>query len=162
MHLGLALNTFAAASTAGIASSMVLDRMIDLSAHDHSTFAYRHASKTTWVLAGGAAALGVAGLVARQNTAWRDASDTMLAASAGLAGAWAATLGVRLAYAMTVEPRTLEFLPSDLAGNSISRLRMMGRDYPLDNMPAFDVVSRLQGHPNMVDRASELAPVIPR
>lgn len=86
----------------------------------------------------------------------------MLGASAGLAGAWGAMLAVRLGYGMLVIPRTLNLNAVDVAANSVSRLRMMGRDYPLDHMPIFDAMSRMQGHARMVKRVADLAPVIPK
>ncbi|MCB0878134.1 MAG: hypothetical protein KDC46_04050 [Thermoleophilia bacterium] len=168
MDIGVA--TGIGLGVAGIGSCAVLDRIIDVTAHDHSTLAYRAGGVPTRALAFGALALAGAGLLARTSDSTRDYSTPLLKMAAGAGAAYAATMAVRLGWGLTVAPAQAGWKPGmralphmrlgDIAANAIDRTRMMGTDPDLAHWPIFDLVSRVQGHGHLVDRASEFVPVL--
>ena len=168
MDIGVA--TGLGLGVAGIGSVTVLDRIIDVTAHDHRTLAYRAGGVPTRALAYGALALAGAGLLAGTNDRTEHLRSPLLKMAAGAGVAYGATMAWRLGWGLTVAPAQAGWRPGmaahphvrvdDIAANAIDRTRMMGRDPNLAKWPAFDLVSRMQGHGRLVDRADEFVPVL--
>ncbi|MCW2925274.1 MAG: hypothetical protein JWM98_2678 [Thermoleophilia bacterium] len=141
---------------AGIAAATALDVGVDRSRHVHDAPAYRYGKLPPTILEWGGAALLAAGGVARLIPATRGASPTLLRLGAGTLGAFAATLGVRLAIGMLFSPADtgMHWNPGDIARNSVDRSHMMGRElYPQQKF-FIDPVSRAQGHGSIDERAA--------
>jgi hypothetical protein len=157
-------------TAAGIGSVAVLDRLIDVTAHNHHHIAYKLGGVPTRALFFGAAALAGAGLVAGLHDGTREHRSTLLKMAAGAGIAYGATMAFRGAWGLTVAPAQrgwkpgmpveVFFRPGDVAANAIDRTRMMGRDPNLAKWPLFDAVSRAQGHGPLVDRLDDFIPVL--
>lgn len=173
MDAGVA--TGVAVGGAGIGSVVVLDRIIDKTAHDHRTLAYKLAMKPSakafkYAAIAGAALAGV-GLLAGLDDDTRKHRSTLLKMGAGVGVGLLATVAFRLNWGMYVAPAQRGWLPGmaarphlrvgDLAANAVDRVHMMGRDPDLGNRTwkLFDKVSQLQGHGRLVDRV-DFAPVL--
>jgi hypothetical protein len=176
------VDTFAATALGvggvGIATVATLDRIIDVTSHDHRTAAYKLAMKPSAkafkYLAGGAAVLAGVGLLMHFNSKTKPYSDDLMKIGAGIGVGLAATIAFRLSWGLYVAPAQAGWRPgtkalphvrlNDLAANAVDRVHMMGRDPDLGNRTwkLFDKVSRVQGHGGLVERAAagEFAPVL--
>ncbi|MCW2923445.1 MAG: hypothetical protein JWM98_849 [Thermoleophilia bacterium] len=169
-NLAIGVGTAVGFGVAGIASCSVMDRIIDVTAHDHSTLAYRGAGWPTRIIAGAAVTLAAAGLLARTNEHTRDLSNPLLAAAAGAGAAYGATMLVRMGWGLTVAPAQRGWVPGqaakvswrvdDIAANAVDRTRMMGRDPDLAKWPMFSWISKAQGHGGLAERAADFVPVL--
>lgn len=151
---GLAVTSGAVLAGIGIASATALDVAIDRSGHDHDAAAYRYGSVPTYLLAGGGAALGAAGLAALALPPTRAAAPTLLRLGAGAIGAWAATFGVRIAVGMLFDPTGtgMRWNPGDIARNSVDRTHMMGNVSRPHERYVLGRISELQGHGSYDER----------
>lgn len=174
MDVGVA--TGVGVGAAGIGSVVVLDSIIDLTAHNHNSLAYSLAMKPSFTafkyLAIGGAALAGAGLLAKVHPDTKEHSGTLLKVGAGIGVGLLATIAFRLNWGMTVAPAQKGWLPgmaakphlrlNDLAANAVDRVHMMGRDPDLTgrNWKLWDKVSQVQGHGRLMDRLDDFAPVL--
>ncbi len=161
---------------AGIGSVVVLDSIIDATAHNHNTLAYSLAMKPSAqafrYLAIGGAVLAGAGLLAKLHPDTKERSSTLLKVGAGIGVGLLATVAFRLSWGMYVAPAQRGWLPgmaakphlrlNDVAANAVDRVHMMGRDPVLTgrNWKLWNKVSQLQGHGPLVDRLDDFAPVL--
>lgn len=159
----------------GIGSVAVLDRIIDVTSHNHTTWAYKAAMKPSMiasqVMVGAALALAGVGLLARLGDTTGDTGTTMLKVSAGIGVGLLATVAFRLNWGLYVAPAQRGWQPgmkavphfrfNDLAANAVDRVHMMGRDPELAgrNWKLFDRISRFQGHGALLER-TDFAPVL--
>jgi hypothetical protein len=162
-------------AVAGIGSSSVLDRVIDVTSHDHRSWAYRLAMKpqlrASEALLGAGVLLAGAGLLAGADDRTRKFRSPLLKVAAGIGVGYLAPIAVRGAWGMAVAPAQAGWKPGmqaipgfrldDLAGNAVSRVRMMGRDTDLTKSAwkPFDAISRWQGHGPLAER-TDFAPVL--
>ncbi len=169
------VGTALAVGGAGIGSVVVLDSIIDATAHNHNSLAYSLAMKPSFTafkyLAIGGAVLAGAGLLAKLHPSTKEHSSTLLKVGAGIGVGLLATVAFRLGWGMTVAPAQKGWLPgmaakphlrvNDLAANAVDRVHMMGRDPALTgkNWRIWDKVSQLQGHGPLLER-TDLVPVL--
>jgi hypothetical protein len=163
---------------AGIATVATLDRIIDVTSHDHRTTAYslamKPSAKAFKYLAGGAAVLAGVGLLMHFNSKTKPYSDDLMKIGAGVGVGLAATIAFRLNWGLYVAPAHAGWQPGtralphfrfgDLAANAVDRVHMMGRDPNLagGSWKLFNTISKVQGHGELVERAArnECAPVL--
>lgn len=155
---------------AGVGSVAVLDRLIDVTAHDHTHWAYKAGGLPTRALFGAGVALAGVGLLAGLDEDTKRYRGTLLKVAAGAGVAYLATMAFRTSWGLTVAPAQVgwragmpaepHFRLGDIAGNAIDRTRMMGRDPDLARWPLFSRISELQGHGSLVERADEFVPVL--
>lgn len=161
---------------AGIGSVMVLDSIIDYTAHNHNTLAYSLAMKPSFkaftYLAIGGAVLAGAGLLAKLHPDTKEHSGTLMKIGAGVGVGLLATIAFRLSWGMYVAPAQKGWLPGmaarphlrlgDLAANAVDRVHMMGRDPDLTgrNWKLWNTVSQAQGHGRLMERLDDFAPVL--
>lgn len=173
MDIGVA--TALGVGGAGIATVATLDRIIDVTSHDHRTAAYRLAMKPSATafryMAGAAIALAGVGLLANVDPKTKPYADDLLKVGAGIGVGLAATIAFRLNWGLYMAPahagwqpgtRALpHFRPGDLAANAVDRVHMMGRDPDLGSRTwkLFDTISQWQGHGRLVER-TDFAPVL--
>lgn len=181
MHLDgdgvdVGVGTALAVGGAGIGSVVVLDSIIDFTAHNHNTLAYSLAMKPSFqafkYLAIGGAVLAGAGLLAKLHPDTKEHSSTLLKLGAGIGVGLLATVAFRLNWGVTVAPAHKGWLPgmptkphlrlNDLAANAVDRVHMMGRDPALTgrNWKLWDTVSKAQGHGPLMGRLDDFAPVL--
>jgi hypothetical protein len=161
---------------AGLATVATLDRIIDVTSHDHRSTAYRLAMKPSmkafkYIGAAGLAIAGV-GLLAGFNDGTRKYRDDLLKVAAGIGVGLAIPIVFRLGWGATVAPAHAGWQPGtralphfrfgDIAANAVDRVHMMGRDPNLAgrNWKLFNQVSKLQGHGPLLERLDEFAPVL--
>lgn len=161
---------------AGIASVAILDRIIDVTAHNHNSLAYSLAMKPSakafkYLAIGGAALAGV-GLLAKLHPDTKEHSGTLMKIGAGIGVGLLATVAFRLNWGLYVAPAQKGWLPgmaakphfrfNDLAANAVDRVHMMGRDPVLTgrNWKVFNTISKLQGHGPLMERLDDFVPVL--
>ena len=173
MDIGVAAGIGVGVGAIGV--NAVLDRVIDVTGHDHRTLAYRLAMKpsrtASKVLAGGALALAGVGLLMGASDQTKSLREPMLKVAAGIGVGLGAAVAVRLGWGMLVAPAQAGWKPGmravphlqldDIAKNSVDRVRMMGRQPDLSRgiWQPFDRISRAQGHGPLGER-TDLAPVL--
>ena len=173
--MDVGVGTALAVGGAGIGSVVVLDSIIDLTAHNHNTLAYSLAMKPSFkafqFLAIGGAVLAGAGLLAKVHPATKEHSGTLLKIGAGIGVGLLATVAFRLSWGMYVAPAQKGWMPgmaakphlrlNDLAANAADRVHMMGRDpdFAGKNWKVWDKISKLQGHGPLLER-TDIAPVL--
>lgn len=155
---------------AGIGSVAVLDRIVDVTAHNHHHVAYRLAGVPTRLLFGVGVALAGAGLLAGLHEDTREHRGTLIKMAAGAGAAYLGTMAFRLGWGLAVAPAQRGWKPGmaalpqwrlgDVAANAIDRTRMIGRDPNLAKWPHFDRISRMQGHGPLVDRLDDFVEVL--
>jgi hypothetical protein len=154
---------------------IVLDSIIDATAHNHNSLAYSLAMKPSFTafkyLAIGGAVLAGAGLLAKLHPATKEHSGTLLKIGAGIGVGLLATMAFRLSWGMAVAPAQKGWMPGmaakphfrldDVAANAADRVHMMGRDpdFAGRNWKIWDKVSKIQGHGSLLER-TDLAPVL--
>ena len=159
----------------GLASVATLDRIIDVTSHDHRSVAYKLAMKPSAKAFKYAAAAGIAiagvGLLAGFNDKTRPYRDDLLKVAAGIGVGLAVPIAFRLGWGATVAPAHAGWQPGtkalphfrfdDIAANAVDRVHMMGRDPDLGSSTwkLFDKISTFQGHGHLVDR-TDFAPVL--
>lgn len=176
MDIGVA--TAVGVGGVGLATVATLDRIIDVTSHDHRSLAYRLAMKPSAKAFKYAAAAGIAiagvGLLAGVSDRTRPYRDDLLKVAAGIGVGLAVPIAFRLGWGLTVAPAHAGWQPGtkalphfrfdDLAANAVDRVHMMGRDPDLGSSTwkLFDKVSRIQGRGGLVERAArdEFAPVL--
>lgn len=175
MGVDVGVATGLGVGAAGIGSVVVLDSIIDATAHNHNSLAYSLAMKPSFTafkyLALGGAVLAGAGLLAKLHPATKEHSGTLLKIGAGIGVGLLATVAFRLGWGMTVAPAQKGWIPGmaakphlrvgDLAANAADRVHMMGRDpdFAGRNWKLWDTVSKVQGHGSLLER-TDLAPVL--